>query len=171
MSLLPEAYLQRVYAGVLGKLVGVYLGRPFENWTYQEIQDKLGDIHYYVHDKLGVPLVVIDDDVSGTFAFVRALEEHGVSAELSSEDIGKTWLNHVVERRAVFWWGGNGISTEHTAFLNLKNGIAAPRSGAISTNGLTLAEQIGAQIFIDGGLWSRREIQPWRHDSRRRLGE
>jgi ADP-ribosylglycohydrolase len=150
MSSLPEDYLQRVYAGVLGKLVGVYLGRPFENWTYQEIQDKLGDIHYYVHDKLGVPLVVIDDDVSGTFAFVRALEEHGVSAELSSEDIGKTWLNRVVERRAVFWWGGNGISTEHTAFLNLKNGIAAPRSGAISTNGLTLAEQIGAQIFIDG---------------------
>ncbi|KAL7906613.1 ADP-ribosylglycohydrolase domain-containing protein [Trichoderma velutinum] len=150
MSSIPDDYLHRVYAGVLGKLVGVYLGRPFENWTYQEIQDKLGDIHYYVHDKLDLPLVVIDDDVSGTFTFVRALEEHGASADLSSEDVGNTWLNNVVERRSVFWWGGNGISTEHTAFLNLKNGITAPASGACKTNGRTLAEQIGAQIFIDG---------------------
>ncbi|KAL5093778.1 hypothetical protein Trisim1_009257 [Trichoderma cf. simile WF8] len=150
MSPIPDDYLHRVYAGVLGKLVGVYLGRPFENWTYQQIQDKLGDIRYYVHDKLGLPLVVIDDDVSGTFTFVRALEEHAASADLSSEDVGKTWLNNVVEGRSIFWWGGNGISTEHTAFLNLKNGITAPASGAFKTNGRTLAEQIGAQIFIDG---------------------
>ncbi|KAL6689919.1 ADP-ribosylglycohydrolase domain-containing protein [Trichoderma pleuroticola] len=150
MSSIPDDYLHRVYAGVLGKLVGVYLGRPFENWTYQEIQDRLGDIRYYVHDKLGLPLVVIDDDISGTFTFVRALEEHAASADLSSEDVGKTWLNNVVEGRSIFWWGGNGISTEHTAFLNLKNGITAPASGAFKTNGRTLAEQIGAQIFIDG---------------------
>lgn len=150
MPSLPEDYLERVYAGVLGKLVGVYLGRPFENWTYQEIQERLGDIDYYVHEKLGVPLVVIDDDVSGTFAFVRALEEHGVRPELSSEEIGKTWLNQVIEGRSIFWWGGNGISTEHTTFLNLKNGIAAPQSGCARTNGLVMAEQIGAQIFIDG---------------------
>lgn len=148
MAPLPGDYLHRVYAGVLGKLVGVYLGRPFENWTYHEIQDKLGDIRYYVHDALNLPLVVIDDDVSGTFAFVRALEEHGT--ELKSEDIGKTWLNNVIEQRSVFWWGGNGISTEHTTYLNLKKGIAAPHSGTIATNGRTLAEQIGAQIFIDG---------------------
>ncbi|KAL6787385.1 ADP-ribosylglycohydrolase domain-containing protein [Trichoderma sp. SZMC 28012] len=150
MSPIPDDYLHRVYAGVLGKLVGVYLGRPFENWTYQEIQDKLGDIRYYVHDKLGLPLVVIDDDVSGTFTFVRALEEHAASADLSSKDVGKTWLNNVVEGRSIFWWGGNGISTEHTTFLNLKNGITAPDSGSFKTNGRTLAEQIGAQIFIDG---------------------
>lgn len=25
----PSDYLERVYAGVLGKLIGVYLGRPF----------------------------------------------------------------------------------------------------------------------------------------------
>jgi hypothetical protein len=38
---------------------------------------ELGLIEYYVHDGLGVPLVVTDDDVSGRFAFVRALAEHG----------------------------------------------------------------------------------------------
>jgi hypothetical protein len=27
---LPADYVERVYAGVLGKMIGVYLGRPFE---------------------------------------------------------------------------------------------------------------------------------------------
>ncbi|KIW59930.1 hypothetical protein PV05_00188 [Exophiala xenobiotica] len=146
----PSDYLERVYAGVLGKLIGVYLGRPFEGWSHQQIMKELGPIQYYVHDKLDVPLVVTDDDVSGTFMFVRALEEHGVNSNLTSEDIGKTWLNNVIERRTIFWWGGNGISTEHTAYLNLKRGVPAPRSGSIQQNGKTVAEQIGAQIFIDG---------------------
>lgn len=146
---LPEDYLERVYAGVLGKLIGVYLGRPFEGWTHQRIMSELGTITYYVNEKLGVPLVVTDDDVSGTFAFVRALEEHPLE-DLSSCAIGKTWLNNVVEKQSVFWWGGRGISTEHTAFLNLKQGIPAPDSGSIKLNGQTVAEQIGAQIFIDG---------------------
>lgn len=150
MAAIPSDYLHKVYAGVLGKLIGVYLGRPFENWTYQQILDKLGPIDYYVHDKFNLPLVVIDDDVSGTFMFVRALEEHGASPDLTSEQVGKTWLNNIIEKRSVFWWGGNGISTEHTVFLNLKRGIAAPESGSMKTNGRTLAEQIGSQIFIDG---------------------
>ncbi|UKZ88684.1 uncharacterized protein TrAFT101_004427 [Trichoderma asperellum] len=150
MSKLPDDYLERVYAGVLGKLIGVYVGRPFENWTHQRIVEELGHIRGYVHEKVGDPLVVTDDDVSGTFQFVRALEEHGYSPDISSEDIGKTWLNNVIENRTIFWWGGRGMSTEHTAFLNLKRGIPAPLSGAIQTNGRTVAEQIGAQIFIDG---------------------
>jgi ADP-ribosylglycohydrolase len=147
---LPSDYLERVYAGVLGKLIGVYLGRPFENWTYQRIMKDLGPIEYYVNERLDVPLVVTDDDVGGTFTFVRALDDHGASAELSSEDIGRTWLNYLIENRSILWWGGNGNSTEHTAWLNLKRGIAAPASGSIGTNGKVVAEQIGAQIFVDG---------------------
>lgn len=147
---IPNDYLERVYAGVLGKLIGVYLGRPFENWTYQRIMEELGPIEYYVHDKLNQPLVVTDDDVAGTFTFVRALEDYGISADLKAEDIGKAWLNYMCEERSILWWGGNGNSTEHTAWLNLKKGIPAPASGSIATNGQPVAEQIGAQIFIDG---------------------
>src|SRR5579871_768719 len=146
---LPADYLERVYAGVLGKLIGVYVGRPFEGWTYERILRELGSIDYYVNDKLNVPLVVTDDDVSGTFTFVRALAEHGARSDLSPEAIGKTWLNSIIEKRSILWWGGNGISTEHTAWLNLAKGIAAPQSGSIERNGKTIAEQIGAQIFID----------------------
>lgn len=147
---LPADYLERVYAGVLGKLIGVYLGRPFEGWTYQRIIETLGPIKYYVHGRFGDPLVVTDDDVAGTFTFIRALEDHRLSADLTAEEIGKVWLNYIIEERSILWWGGAGNSTEHTAWLNLAKGISAPASGSIETNGETVAEQIGAQIFIDG---------------------
>ena len=147
---IPADYKERVYAGVLGKLIGVYLGRPFENWRYRDILEKLGPITYYVHERLGDPLVVTDDDVAGTFTFPRALDDYGVSADLSSKDIGKAWLNYIIEERSILWWGGAGNSTEHTAWLNLRQGIPAPASGSTETNGSTVAEQIGAQIFIDG---------------------
>ncbi|HCL5072640.1 TPA: ADP-ribosylglycohydrolase family protein [Salmonella enterica] len=146
---LPSDYYPRVYAGVLGKLIGVYLGRPFEGWTWQKIMQKLGPIQYYVHEKFNRPLVITDDDVAGTFTFIRALEDYGLPPDLTPEQMGHCWLNYIIDKRTILWWGGNGNSTEHTAWLNLKKGIPAPLSGAIATNGKTIAEQIGAQIFID----------------------
>ena len=44
MTALPPDYSERAYAAVLGKLIGVYLGRPFEGWTYQRIMRELGPI-------------------------------------------------------------------------------------------------------------------------------
>ncbi|MCZ6856395.1 MAG: ADP-ribosylglycohydrolase family protein, partial [Gemmatimonadetes bacterium] len=149
MALTPD-YAERVYAGVLGKVIGVYLGRPFEGWPYQMIQERLGDIEYYVHDKLNVPLIVTDDDISGTFTFLRALEDHGIRADLSAREIGESWLNYLIRERTILWWGGMGNSTEHTAYLRLASGIEAPLSGSMALNGKVVAEQIGAQIFIDG---------------------
>lgn len=143
-------YTERVYAGVLGKIIGVYLGRPFEGWSKSSIEEKLGEIWYYVHDKVGVPLVVTDDDISGTFTFLRALEDYACSPDLTAKQIGQTWLNYLIEGRTVLWWGGMGNSTEHTAYLRLKHGISAPDSGSIALNGKVVAEQIGSQIFIDG---------------------
>jgi len=148
--LLPLDYGDRVYAGVLGKIIGVYLGRPFEGWSNADIEAKLGEITGYVHEKLNVPLVVSDDDISGTFTFPRALNDEGITTALTPEQIGRTWLNYLIEGRTILWWGGMGVSTEHTAYLRLASGIPAPRSGAIATNGKVVAEQIGAQIFIDG---------------------
>jgi ADP-ribosylglycohydrolase len=49
---IPTDYLERVYAGVLGKIIGVYLGRPFENWTHNRIETELGEIWNYVHERL-----------------------------------------------------------------------------------------------------------------------
>src|SRR3954463_10279978 len=147
---LPADYAERVYAGVLGKLIGVYLGRPFEGWTYDKIMAELGEGNYYVHERRNVPLIVTDDDISGTFTFLRALPDYGNTRTLTAAQIGQTWLNYIIERRAILWWGGLGNSTEHTAFLRLKHGIPAPLSGSIELNGKVVAEQIGSQIFIDG---------------------
>jgi ADP-ribosylglycohydrolase len=151
----PPDYAERVYAGVLGKIIGVYLGRPFEGWTHEQIIAKLGEIKYYVNDRHDLTLrnhqlVVTDDDISGTFTFLRALPDYNNSLDVTPAEIGQTWLNYIIENRTILWWGGLGNSTEHTAFLRLKEGISAPRSGSIALNGKVIAEQIGAQIFIDG---------------------
>jgi len=166
MSTLPPDYEERVYAGVLGKIIGVYLGRPFEGWPHERIVTELGNIRYYVHEQLGKPLIVADDDISVTFSFLRAMSDYGErqscslgpgqgpgqgdTMELTPAQIGQTWLNYLVEKRTILWWGGMGNSTEHTAYLRLKAGIKAPESGSMALNGPVVAEQIGAQIFIDG---------------------
>ena len=90
---LPSDYVERVYAGVLGKIIGVYLGRPFEGWSYENIKNDLGEIWYYVHERFDVPLIVTDDDISGTFTFIRALEDYGYDRHVSAAQIGQTWLN------------------------------------------------------------------------------
>ena len=43
---IPNDYTERVYAGVLGKLIGVYLGRPFEGWSYEALSERFGEINY-----------------------------------------------------------------------------------------------------------------------------
>nr|BFE56209.1 ADP-ribosylglycohydrolase family protein [Dactylosporangium thailandense] len=153
MTVLPADYAERVYAGVLGKIIAVYLGRPYEGWTFDKIQAELGDITYYVNDRADVALkhhlfLVTDDDISGTFVFPRALRTAG--PDPSSADVGDTWLDQIVPDTSVLWWGGLGNSTEHTAYLRMRAGIRPPESGSIARNGLVVAEQVGAQIFVEG---------------------
>jgi ADP-ribosylglycohydrolase len=144
-----QRYEEQVYAGVLGKVIGVYMGRPFEGWSKDAIVERFGAIDRYVAAERGHPLVVADDDISGTFTFVRAVEDSGRLAQTEAEDFGRSWLNYIMEGKSILWWGGLGISTEHTAFLRLKHGVPAPKSGSRELNGVTVSEQIGAQIFID----------------------
>lgn len=143
-------YFARVYAGLLGKMAGVYLGRPVEGWTYERIAVTIGPIGGYINERLGLPLVVTDDDLSGSLAFLRALPEQGFPADLTPQHVAAAWLNNIVPGRSILWWGGRGNSTEHTAFLRLLEGVPAPMSGSAALNGPIVAEQIGAQIFIDG---------------------
>ena len=150
MQPLPPDYFERVYAGVLGKIIGVYMGRPVENWRHEDILANYGEVRSYLTLAQGWRTVVTDDDIAGTFTFLRALEDYGYDPGLTSAQIGQTWLNYIIENRSILWWGGLYHSTEHTAFLNLKRGNPAPRSGSIEMNGAVIANQIGAQIYIDG---------------------
>lgn len=147
-STLPSDYRDRVYAGWLGKCIGVRLGVPVEGWSYAEIAAHLGEIGGLLplpDGKVFMP----DDDTAFPMVLIRALEEYG--PELTPAQIGDTVLNYLGDQRGTLWWGGYGVSTEHTAYLNLRHGIAAPRSGSITQNGRQLAEQIGGQIFSD--IW------------------
>lgn len=143
-------YAETVYAGVLGKLIGVYLGRPVENWSHEQIVQEFGEIRYYVHEQRDRRLIITDDDISGTLIFLRALQDYGYDRNIQPKDIGQTWLNYLIEEKTILWWGGLGNSTEHTAYLRLKSGIQAPLSGSATLNSKIISEQIGAQIFIDG---------------------
>ena len=154
MEALPADYAERVYAGVLGKIIGVYLGRPFEGWRHGRIMDELGDITYYVNDRRDVELknyrlIVTDDDITGTFVFARAMGDYPIG-EIDAIRVGHTWLNYLVENRTVLWWGGMGNSTEHTAYLRMLDGVRPPESGSIARNGKVVAEQVGAEIFVEG---------------------
>jgi ADP-ribosylglycohydrolase len=141
---------ERTYAGVLGKIIGVYYGRPVEGWSYPQIQQRLGVVDHYVAEELGAPLIIPDDDISGTFVYARAAADHPGILTAGPAAVAQTWLNYTVEGRTVLWWGGLCRSTEHTAFLRLRQGIRPPESGSIALNGRSMAEGVGAQIFIDG---------------------
>ena len=140
--------LERIYAGFLGMNAGIRLGAPVEPaaWDFKRIAQFVGDIRGYVRDYKNF---AADDDVNGPVYFLRGLLDNGIHNELTPQAVGEAWLNYARDGIGLYWWGGEGVSTEHTAYNNLKKGIPAPKSGSIEQNGIILAEQIGGQIFID----------------------
>jgi len=148
LAMIPHDYDERVYAGWLGKCIGVRFGAPIENWTYEEIRDNLGELTGYLREDVG-KIFKPDDDTSLPMILIRAFEDYGASPQISAQQFGETWLNYLGDEHGTLWWGGYGISTEHTAYRNLAAGLAAPLSGSIAMNGATIAEQIGGQIFSD----------------------
>ena len=113
----------RIYSGFLGKAIGVRLGAPVEPtiWSYERIRNTYGEVTQYLRDFKNF---AADDDTNGPVYFIRALRDYGLMA--TAADVGKTWLNYAAEEHGMYWWGGFGNSTEHTAYKNLKAGIPAP---------------------------------------------
>ena len=143
---IPENYFEKVYAGWLGKVIGIRLGAAIEGWTCQRIQNVFGELWDYPAQYKNF---AADDDSNGPMFFIRALEDCKDLKNFSAQDVAEALLNYAPYEHGFFWWGGYGVSTEHTAYLNLRSGIPAPRSGSVEQNGATTAEQIGGQIFID----------------------
>lgn len=136
-------YIKKTYAGWLGKVIGIRMGAPIEGWTKEKIELIYGKtMRDYVVDYQDF---AADDDSNGPIFFVRGLEHY---KNLTAKDMGMTCLNYIPKEHGFFWWG-NELSTEHTAFKNLFAGIKAPESGSAKRNGMEMAEQIGGQIFID----------------------
>ena len=148
VMLLDKIYEEKVYAGILGKIIGVYLGRPFEGWTYERIMEELGPINYYVNDKLKQPICVTDDDITGTFTFLRALKDFNYDKNITAKQIGLTWLNNLIEDRTILWWGGKGNSTEDTAYQNYHNKIGQVTRYCTSLQGYIFLGNIRQQPYL-----------------------
>ena len=144
---MKEQWFEKIYAGFLGMDAGMRLGAPVENpwWTYERLRDYFGDIRGYLREYKTHPP---DDDINGPVIFLRALLDSG-GLDFTERMAGETWLNYTRCGRGMFWWGGEDVSTEHRAYMNLKRGLTAPDSGSIAQNGVVAAEQIGGQIFVD----------------------
>ena len=63
-------YLEKTYASWLGKTIGVRMGAPIENWTYEDIKKTYGHINDY---PLDYGIFAADDDTNGPLFFVRSL--------------------------------------------------------------------------------------------------
>ena len=146
MGELRGDFIEKIYAGWLGKLIGIRLGAPVEGWDDRHIRDAFGEVRAYHGD---MRRFAADDDSNGPIFLIRALAESRGGFALTARDVGEALLNYAPFEHGFFWWGGYGTSTEHTAYLNLRAGIPAPQSGSVAQNGATVAEQIGGQIFID----------------------
>ena len=142
---MKKEYIEKIYAGWYAKNVGIRLGAYVEGWTYDDIKNVYGELKDYpvAYDEFAS-----DDDANGPMFFLRALEDKK-GDRVTSQDVAEALLNYAPYEHSFFWWGGYGVSTEHTAYLNLRAGIPAPRAGSIAQNGAVVAEQIGGQIFID----------------------
>lgn len=141
-----EVLIEKIYAGWLGKNIGIRLGAPIEGWSYQKIKDVYGEIWNYPVEYRDF---AADDDSNGPAFLVRAMEHKKKDAPLTAQDVADALLNYAPYEHGFFWWGGYGVSTEHTAYLNLRNHVRAPMSGSSVKNGTTISEQIGGQIFAD----------------------
>lgn len=165
MAKMKAEWIEKIYAGWLAKIIGIRLGAPVESWTYEQIENVYGELSYY---PVNYRRFAADDDSNGPLFFLRALEDSLLKGrEMTADDVGEALLNYAPFEHGFFWWGGYGCSTEHTAYLNLRQGIPAPRSGSVGQNGSTMAEQIGGQIFID--TWGL--VAPGNPDLAARLAE
>lgn len=143
---LDEKYFSKLYGGWIGKVIGVIHGANIEGWSYERIKESFGTIDDY---PVTFRNFCADDDINGPMFYLRALEDYQRSGEITVQELADNMLNYVGDGHGFFWWGGYGVSTEHTAYENLLSDIPAPMSGSILQNGSATSEQIGGQIFSD----------------------
>lgn len=143
---IDRQHLDKLYGGWLGKIIGVIHGANIEGWSYEKIHEVFGEIESY---PFTFKNFCADDDINGPLFYQRVFLNGQASHSVGVADMAHTLMNYVCDEHGFFWWGGYGISSEHTAYTNLKSGIAAPLSGSKALNGLTVSEQIGGQIFSD----------------------
>jgi len=142
---LNQDYEERVYAGLMGQVIGAGLGRHHLGDARALPRTELGKIGYDLSMRGDFSATFANESLVTALTSLRVLEDFGYSSSFGSEDIARTWLNYAIENRTMLWWGGRGHSAQHSAYIHLKRGISAPASGSIGLMGSSVAEQSGAE--------------------------
>jgi len=66
--------IDKIYAGWLGKILGVLHGAPIEFWRKEKIQEFYGEITEFMNKSEG--FFAPDDDINGTIFFQKAVEHY-----------------------------------------------------------------------------------------------
>ena len=98
MPLTTTEIFDRIYAGFIGKAIGVRLGAPVEPtiWSYERIRNTYGEVTQYLRDFKNF---AADDDTNGPVYFIRVLRDYGL--EFTAEQEGRTWLNYAAEEHGM----------------------------------------------------------------------
>lgn len=161
LLMISDDYIHKIYGGVLGKIVGVRLGIPFENQTASEIQRKFPHITGYVTESEVMnpidevlnsiennqeELIHPDDDTNGFVFFIKIFQKIHSISELTPEIVAHTILNVAAANRGFFWWADD--FAECQSFHNLLNGVSPLECGDEAHIGKA-CNHVGGQIFYD----------------------
>lgn len=136
-GILDRAYVEKVYAGWLGKIMGVRHGAPVEGWSAADIERVFGELDGFV---LPVDVFEPDDDINGPLFFLRALEDERAGEDITPAQMARAWTNYPPYEHGFFWWPGYG---KPTAYHRLERGESALNRAGKPDTGL------GPRIFAD----------------------
>ena len=138
LIMMPSDYLEKVYAGWLGKVIGVRHGAPVEGWSHDDIMRIFPGKQGFLLD---VDIFEPDDDINGPLFFLRALEDERSGEDISPLSMAKAWTNYSPYEHGFFWWPGYG---KPTPYHMIERGDAV-----LEHAGEKPGEGLGARIFSD----------------------
>ncbi|MFX1488891.1 MAG: ADP-ribosylglycohydrolase family protein [Promethearchaeota archaeon] len=136
MEISYEEYYNKVLGAWMGRVAGDFVGVPVELMSYENIQEKYGDITDYPEP---IDLNHVNDDEMYEIIALLTLEKYGI--EINSEQLAQEWINLLLREDNVF-------TAEKIALNNLKAGIHPPQSGLLNN---FYFDFIGAQMRAD--IW------------------
>ena len=96
---IPQNYPEKLYAGWLGKIIGVRFGAQVEGWEYDTIRKIYGELDGYVVEYNDF---AADDDTNGPSFFIRALEDSKTGPSITAQDVGEALLNYAPYEHSFF---------------------------------------------------------------------
>lgn len=150
---LSEEVIDKLYGGVLGKVIGNHVGIPVENQSSTAIIKEYPHITGYLWDLNGKTMHP-DDDLNGFFTFAEVLDKANSFDEITAKSLQETILDKVSYYRGFYWWDSN--NSETTGFENLLNEVDSTQEEFHNKLG---DEGIAGQIFYESlGLVSLGDV-------------